>query len=341
MNRADPESIPQILPWHTGQWTDWQRQLDSGRVPHAVLLSGLPGLGKGRLAKAFARAVLCGDPQVRPCSRCKSCRLLATGNHPDLRIIQPEAAGKGIKIDQVRALVEFLAGTAQQGGWKCAVIDPADALNSHAANALLKSLEEPPGDTVIVLVTAMPGRLMPTLRSRCRHVQVKPPSRGEALEWLQPRVGRQADALLDYAYGAPCAALAANEEDRLGQRQELVNAVLGISRGQLSALDAAKAVQALPDSQALDQLLALTARLSRMRLASSAADRAFEGDWQPVLARIDQRHLFRFADKLIHAKSLLLSGANPNKQLLWEELMLDWQALTHARSTGNPAKQLL
>lgn len=335
MTQSEPEAIPQVLPWHRAPWADWQRQLNSGRVPHAVLVSGLPGLGKGRLARAFAHAILCGDSRLRPCGRCKSCRLLAAGSHPDLRIIEPEQVGKAIKIAQIRELVEFLGGTAQQGGWKCAVIEPAEAMNSHAANALLKSLEEPPGDTLLVLVTPMPGRVMPTLRSRCRHLQVKAPSRDEALEWLQPRVGRQADALLDYAHGAPCAALAANEENRLAQREELVNALLGVSRGQFSVLDAAKSVQGLPERDMLDQLLVLITQMSRVRLASRGGDSSLGGDWQPVLVRVDSRHLFRFADKVNQAKNSLLSGANPNKQLLWEELMLDWQALTGSRPSAN------
>ncbi|MCW8193512.1 DNA polymerase III subunit delta' [Proteobacteria bacterium 005FR1] len=341
MSQPDHDSLPLVLPWQCDQWADWQRLLEIGRLPHAVLITGLPGLGKGRLARAFAQAVLCQDSSVRPCGRCKSCRLLAAETHPDLRILEPQEAGKGIKIQQVRELMDFLGGTAQQGGWKCAIIEPADAMNSHAANALLKSLEEPPGDTLIVLATATPGRLMATLRSRCRHVQVHPPTRSDALEWLQPRVGRQAEALLDYAHGAPCAALAANDEDRLLQREEVFGSLLALAQARLSTPEAARTIQACGDSEALDQFLTLVSRLSRAGLAAGPDCEELAGEWKAVLGRIRPQHLFRYADKLLQAKSLLLSGANPNKQLLWEELLLDWQALTAARATARPARPLI
>lgn len=341
MSQADQDSLPQVLPWQASQWADWQRQLHNGRLPHAVLITGLPGLGKGRLAKAFAQSALCVDTNHRPCGRCKGCRLLAAETHPDLRMVEPQEVGKGIKIQQIRELMDFLGGTAQQGGWKCAIIEPADAMNGHAANALLKSLEEPPGDTLIVLVTAMPGRLMATLRSRCRHVQVKAPPRVEALEWLQPRVGHQADALLDYAHGAPCAALAANAEDRLAERDEILSILLAVAQARLTTPEAAKSIQSAGETEAVDQLLALIGRLLRAKLAGAEDGELFQGEWQGLLGRINPLQLFRFADNLAQAKNLLLGGANPNKQLLWEELLLEWQALAAARAMTKPARQLL
>lgn len=336
---GDTDTRP--LPWQQELWTGWLRQLKAGRLPHAVLISGIAGLGKGHLADVFAQAVLCtAKPENRPCGQCKSCQLLKAGSHPDLRRVEPEEAGKAIKIAQVRELVDSLGGTAQQGGWKCVIIRPADAMNSHAANALLKSLEEPPGDTLMILVTSSPSQLMATLRSRCRQIQVLPPSREGALAWLEPRVGDRASELLAYAHGAPCAALAASEKDSLTGRREIFDFLLGLAGGQGGTVETAKAMQNFAGMEAVDQLLDLIGQLARGRLTGLTAEPLPE-QWLIVLDRIDPQLLFRYRDKLIQAKGLLLSGANPNKQLLWEELMFDWQALAANRATPKSARPRL
>lgn len=341
MSSQPRQNAPDLLPWHGKLWSEWVRQLDSKRLPHAVLVSGLPGLGKAHLAESFIHAVLCrSESGRRPCGDCKACRLLAAGSHPDYRQIGPEEPGKAIKIDQIRALVKFLSATAQQGGWKCVIIDPADAMNNNSANALLKSLEEPPGDTLIVLVSAMPSRLAATLRSRCQLVQVKVPSREEALAWLETRVTGQAGALLDLAHGAPCAALKADQTGSLSDRTEILTSLLKLAEGQASTVDTAKTMQSHAGLEAMDQFLALLHNLARAQLGDSPQE-FDDSQWLGIIQRMDKRLLFRFRDKLIHAKSLLLSGANPNKQLLWEELMFDWQALAAAKTVRRPSGQAL
>lgn len=329
--REASQTLKHPFPWQRALWAEWLRLLQADRLPHAVLLSGLAGLGKRHLAEAFAQALLCsGTPETRPCGRCKACRLLEAGSHPDLRIVEPEEAGKAIRIDQIRGLVNFLGETAQQGGWKCVIIQPAEAMNSHAANALLKSLEEPPGQTLIILVSSAPSQLMATLRSRCRQLQVLPPTRDEALAWLEPRVGSRAAELLDYAHGAPCAALAAGEEDRLGSRGEILEALLTLAQGRAGTLDAARVMQGFAKLEALNQILDLLNDVARAQLSNMILETRPE-EWGTVAARIDPQLLFRYRDKVLQAKSLLLGGGNPNKQLLWEELMFDWQALSAAR----------
>lgn len=336
MNSQTQQSVFDPLPWHGALWSEWLRQMDSKRLPHAVLVSGLPGLGKRQLAESFIHALLCRAQGVaKPCGDCKGCKLLAADSHPDFRDIGPEEPGKAIKIDQVRELVGFLSGTAQQGGWKCVIIEPADAMNNNAANALLKSLEEPPGDTLIILVSAMPSRLAATLRSRCQQVQVKAPSREEALAWLEPQVEGRAEALLDHAHGAPCAALRASQTERLSDRADILADLLKLAEGQASTVHTAKAMQGHSGLEAMDQFLALLHRLAKAQLAERASPDCIDAQWQGIIERMDNRLLFRFRDKLIHAKTLLLSGANPNKQLLWEELMFDWQALV-SLNTSSP-----
>lgn len=190
-----------IFPWFDHLAPIFTRA--SGRTHHALLLHGPGGMGKSQLGAALAQAWLCESPDVqgRACDRCPACQWVRNENHPDLHLLCPEtgdeepSAGKAprarrgkpsseIRIDQIRALEPFVSMSAHQSGCKVIVVDPADALNIPAANALLKTLEEPTGRTRFVLVTDRPERLPATIRSRCLSVSLSPPPADLALDWL-------------------------------------------------------------------------------------------------------------------------------------------------------------
>jgi DNA polymerase-3 subunit delta' len=217
------------------------------RGAHALLLHGPAGTGKWELAMAFAGELLCEQrrPAGGACGSCSSCVLLAAGNHPDLRVLVPDAMaerrpGHGadaedtvvvapeagaaartkpsreIKIEQVRELAGLLGISSHRGGARVVVLGPAEALNLPAANALLKGLEEPPPQCVFVLVTDRIDRCLPTIVSRCALVRVPVPPRAQALAWLQAqaggrRAGVDACVRLAEAGGGPLAALADQE----------------------------------------------------------------------------------------------------------------------------------
>lgn len=204
-----------------------QQALALGRA-HAVLLSGPAGLGQLELAQALARAWLCENtPAGAPaCGSCPSCHLVAQGSHPDLRWLMPaalrvelgleEAAGEGkakpskeIRIDEVRALLTFTQSTSGRGRAKVLAIHPAEAMNTVAANALLKTLEEPGSALRFVLSCGAPEELLPTIRSRCQALNLSPPEPARALAWLlQQGLGEaDASALLRLAGGRPGQAL--------------------------------------------------------------------------------------------------------------------------------------
>jgi DNA polymerase III subunit delta' len=185
------------------------------RLPHAILIHAPTGTGGEWLARWAAQLVLCPNPAPlaagahRPCGECASCRRAGEGQHPDLTWVHPLEDSQQIRIEQIRELCTELALTSHQGGYKVAIVEPADSLNRFAANALLKTLEEPSPRTLMVLVAAQPSRLPATLRSRCQRVDARAPTRAESLAWLASTQGKgDWEAVLDVIGEAPMAAVA-------------------------------------------------------------------------------------------------------------------------------------
>ncbi len=218
------------ISWHEAVWRAlWA--VPAG-LPHALLLAGPPGIGKRAFADALAARLVCeGDlsAEAPACGRCPACRWFAAGNHPDVRLVVPEAdmeteaeprgdegkkASTQIRIEQIRALEDFVFVGGHRKGARVVVIDPAEAMNAAAANALLKILEEPPASVYFILVSSQWRRLLPTIRSRCRMVRLPRPGADEARAWLSKSGGAQAAELLPLLGFAPLLAL---EEQRRGR----------------------------------------------------------------------------------------------------------------------------
>jgi DNA polymerase III subunit delta' len=171
--------------WLASAMSSLRAAYAAGRLPHALLIHDSPGAGGDWLAQWAASLALCTQPADAPCGTCKGCNRVASQQHPDLTWVVPIEESKQLRIEQVRALAEELALTSHGGGYKVGILSPADSLNRFAANALLKTLEEPPARTLLILVAVQPSRLPPTILSRCQRLRVRPPTRGEAVEWLQ------------------------------------------------------------------------------------------------------------------------------------------------------------
>jgi DNA polymerase-3 subunit delta' len=235
-------------PWHAEPWRQLAARRTQDRLPHALLLCGAEGLGKRAFAEAFAAALLCQHPRSdgNACGECRACLLAQAGSHPDLVRVSLGLRDDGkprteIVVEQIRSLSERLGMTPQFGGWQVALIDPADAMNTAAGNALLKTLEEPTQATLIALVADAPLRLPATIRSRCQRVEFRSPARDAAQAWLvaQGIDAKTAAAALDAGGGNPGLALGWAKSGGLARRDEVANDLRNLCAGKASAVEIA------------------------------------------------------------------------------------------------------
>ena len=217
-------------------WLDasWQRLLATrARPAQALLLAGPRGTGKGALAQAWAQALLCEAPQPdgAACGRCPACHWFEAGTHPDFRLVtlQEKTAKEGevrmataIEVDQAREAVDFVQLSTYRAGYRVVLVDPADTLNLASANALLKVLEEPPLNTVFVLVSDQPRRLLPTIRSRCTRLDIGLPPLDVAAHWLAGQGVEDAENLLALSGGTPLDAQRWADSGELDERRSVL-----------------------------------------------------------------------------------------------------------------------
>lgn len=239
-----------FAPWQQRAWTRATDALDSGRMGHALLIGGPAGLGQRAVLERLAQWLLCParTADAQPCSTCRSCRLFAAGTHPDLNLVSlvPNKEGTRLRteivIEQVRALSERLALTPQYGGAQIAILDPADAINRAACNALLKTLEEPQPGRYLWLLSADPARLPATIRSRCQRLEFRLPPRDEALAWLrsQGHAEEAATQALRAARGHPGLADAWLREGNLALRHEVATDLARLARGDSAVIQTAQ-----------------------------------------------------------------------------------------------------
>ena len=339
---AEPVGFPwpSRLPWQQ----DFARAALAARAtwPHALLLHGPRGIGKHALALQFAQSLLCETPLTDglACGTCSGCRYAVAGQHPDLMrlellAIDPEEgtleAVESIGIDRVRALTEFVQLTSHRHRAKVAVIAPAERMHAAAANALLKTLEEPPAGTYLILVSDQPGRVPATLRSRCRQLAAPVPRQADAIAWLAAQGVATPELALAQAAGAPLRALAQADPAVQEERRAWLSALgapEGLSVPRLAArIDAGgKDERRARLAHALDWMIAWTADLARM--AAGAAVRqnpdaalALQG----LAPRVAPIALFRYHRSLLRQRAMQAHPLQP--RLVAEALLIDYQAL--------------
>ncbi|MFC5301132.1 DNA polymerase III subunit delta' [Azospira restricta] len=341
-----------VIQLHSDLWSRLQAR--RRQLPHSLLLGGARGLGKFDLARAFAASLLCENPQPNgeACGQCLACNWLSQGNHPDFRLLQPEAlaeaegegeeggkkASQQITIDQVRGLDDFLHVGTHRAGLRVVLVCPAEAMNRNTANALLKTLEEPAPDTLFLLVSHEPERLLPTIRSRCQALAVPTPDAARARDWLAAAGVADAERWLALAGGAP---LLAAELDGSGERR-LIEALLEqLLRG--PALDPLAAAAALDKTVKAEKgggappmkrlmewaqkwLVDLSLAATRLPVRYFVGERA---QIEKLAARSDAQRLLAFGRKALQYRR---HSEHPlNSRLFLEDFFLGYAALFERR----------
>jgi DNA polymerase-3 subunit delta' len=293
------------------------------RVAHALLIQDAPGAGGDQLALWMAQLLLCLAPgPAGPCGACAGCIRSRENRHPDFTQIGLIEDSKQIRVEQARDLSAHLALASHQGGYKVALLDPADALNWNAANALLKTLEEPPARTVLILVAQQPSRLPATILSRCQRLRIRTPERGPALSWLRQFVGEGPwEAVLDVIGNAPLLAAGLDPRAVLQIRDETLSGL-----GDLAArhADAAQLADAWSRTDLALRLSCvenwLTERIRRSLGAGTYSTEMRDG---AQVARPDPRsNAPQLFDLLEQLRALRAALATPvNRSLVLESLL--------------------
>ncbi|OCA59829.1 DNA polymerase III subunit delta' [Aeromonas piscicola] len=217
-----------MYPWLIPDWHALSQTAQAGRLGHAWLLLGDPGLGKEQLAERLARLHLCQQPdRGEPCGQCHSCQLFDKGHHPDLGTVTVDS--KTIGVEAIREICARLQNSAQLGRGKVVIIPDAERMTESAANALLKTLEEPAGDSLLLLIASQVSRLLPTILSRCHKHVCQLPTEGETVRWLAEQGHQATLAQVRICQGAPLRVLRYIEEQQDGKRRELLESFVSLS----------------------------------------------------------------------------------------------------------------
>jgi DNA polymerase-3 subunit delta' len=312
------------LKWLSGFAKGWRDREAHGRVPHAVLLTGPPGVGKRAAANWMVARHLAIDTET-PLPQYP----VRTLEHADLHWIAPLEDKQTIGIEQVRGLVTEFGLTSYEGHGKAAVIEPANAMTHNAANSLLKTLEEPPGTAILILIADRAGRLPATIFSRCQRIDLALPGEAEGLAWLnQLQPGTEWRGALRLAGGAPLAAIAALEQ--LGTHTSMSRDFIGVAKGRVSPIEVASRWTKLDTPFVLDWMAREVqgAILAASGAAQTPATPAID---ESVLKRMDRRNLFCYLDIINRLRGQ--PKGSFNVQLTLESLLIEWAEGLPQRNT--------
>jgi DNA polymerase-3 subunit delta' len=318
--------------WHEPQFQQLEERLARvGELPHALLLVGQVGIGKRAFGRAIAQGMLCeaNGTGLLACKTCQACHWMASESHPDFRLLAPEREDAAedseptekrkktdISVAQIRSLTDFINISAHRKGTKVVLIQPAEAMNVSAANALLKNLEEPTPGTQFILVSDRPHMLPATIRSRCQRLVLPPPSTEQAVAWLKQNSATQPELALAVAGGAPLAALELDQTDYWAQRQQFLTSLTARS---YDALALAERYASTPIPQIINWLQRWTYDISRMCSGQLVRYNVDQLDALGIVKnRVKPIEILRFHRDLVRFQRIVNHPLNP--RLLLEDL---------------------
>lgn len=327
--------MTELYPWQRELWQRWASLRT--RLPHAILLKGPQGIGKLDFALNLAQSLLCAKPLAdgMACDDCPSCHWFDQQTHPDFRLLQPDALSaqedekeggkkpaRQITVDQIRSLSNFASLSAHQGGYRVVLIHPAEAMNANAANALLKTLEEPTGRMLLILVTHKPQQLLPTILSRCLTLAATMPSPAESAAWLQQQGISNPATVLAQACFAPLQAMRLAEDASVAEYSHFLQAIGQPAKFDVFAL--AEQLQRIEPVYVVHWLQQWCYDLGSAKLTGKVR-------YHPELTaliknvsdKIDTIDLLRYQQDLLVAKREALHPLNP--KLLFESLLLSYR----------------
>ena len=330
--------------WLRAPWERLRQSLAENRLPHALLVTGEQGVGKRFFADQFAELLVCERPDMSSgvkCGQCKQCELTAAGTHPDIRRYAPEKS-RMIRIDQIRSLAAFAVASPQVAGRKIALIDRADQLNINSANALLKTLEEPVADLVLILLQESGRPILPTIRSRCQVQPIATPSAEQAGQWLQEQLNRmnletpptagQCRRALGLAANAPRLALEYLTGDFLTQRNDAFEQFRQFMKGQISVGEAAKPFKTLGLEASLWLFEGWAGDLAQLGAGGTARDEE-ASDMLRFLARNNPAWRAHELIDMIH-ESRSAGAYNVSPEMEAGRLLIAWQKLMPVKRTA-------
>lgn len=321
-----------IYSWQQQLWQQVNSRHQTGVLPHALLLKGIKGTGKRAFAKHFLQLLLCEATTFDEQCHCKACALIAACTHPNVFWVQAASKGHAIKIDQIRAITYFINETGFRQQRQIVVIDPVDALNIQAVNALLKTLEEPPSHSYLVLISDDTNRLPATLLSRCQTLHFALPSFEEALRWLKQKnlTAPSTELSLQLAGGAPLKALELLQSDYFKTREQLYKCLIDMPHSAHNALKQCEQLKETELHELLDLLHSFFSDVMKLKL--NLRQSVHNQDYLPQMEIFAQEKsmimLSNCLWSLVSIRKKYHSGIHFNKQMLFENLLLKWSGTT-------------
>ncbi|MBM7623941.1 DNA polymerase III subunit delta' [Sporohalobacter salinus] len=307
-----------------------QNGLERKRINHAYLFTGKKGVGKKFTAIQFAKALNCKEMDLDACGECISCRKFDSGNHPDIVDIEPE--GKHIKIDQIRKLQQSISYRPYESEWKIYIIKEADCMNLQAANSLLRTLEDPPGYVIIILLASKEESLLPTITSRCQIVKFRPLTVDEIIDRLISRFkldknkAKKIAVLADGSLGKAIDFI--ENEETLTTREIILDEIKKLNN--LDLVELFELVQKILDyKEEIDNILESIITFYRDLLlykGSQKEELLINFDYQEELSCLDQEYTFDEIQAIIEEiekTNNLIQNTNVNLQLALEVMLLN------------------